>query len=117
MKTHFKLFMSYVLPSIIGMLVVGSYSIVDSVFIGQYGGKVGLAAVSLTWPLVMLFGALGDMLGTGAGILISQSRGAGHLSKARIIFGNMFFLQLIVCLVTTIPCVYYLKDILVFFVG
>jgi len=55
------------------------------------------------------------MLGTGAGILISQSRGAGHLSKARIIFGNMFFLQLMVCLAVTVPCVRYLKDILVFF--
>ena len=115
MKANFKLFMSYVLPSIIGILIVGSYSIVDSIFIGQYGGKTGLAAVSLTWPLVMLFGALGDMLGTGAGILISQSRGAGNLSKARQIFGNMFFLQLIVCLATTIPCIYYLKDLLIFF--
>lgn len=115
MKAPFKLFMSYVLPSIIGMLIVGSYSIVDSVFIGQYGGKTGLAAVSLTWPLVMIFGALGDMLGTGAAILISQSRGAGNLSKARCFFGNMLILQVIVCLSTTFLCAFYLKDILIFF--
>lgn len=76
-----KLFLSYVMPSMIGMLIVGSYSIVDTIFIGQSAGKLGLASVSVTWPLVMLFGAVGDMLGTGAAILVSQSRGRGTSEK------------------------------------
>ena len=50
----------------IGMLIVGSYSIIDTIFIGHSSGKLGLASVAVTWPLVMLFEAIGDMFGTGA---------------------------------------------------
>lgn len=90
-----KMFLSYVLPSMISMLIVGSYSIVDTIFIGHAAGEVGLASVAVTWPLVMLFGAVGDMLGTGAAVLISQSRGNGDLQRARSIFGNMLCFQVI----------------------
>lgn len=110
-----KMFLSYVLPSMIGMLIVGSYSIVDTVFIGQSAGEIGLASVAVTWPLVMLFGAVGDMLGTGAAIIISQSRGAGNMEKARIAFGNMLFWQVIVCAVIMLIMLCFLKEALMLF--
>lgn len=115
MSKNLKMFMKYVIPSIIGMLITGSYCIVDSIFIGQYGGKIGLAAVAITWPLVMLFAAVGDMLGTGAAIIISQSRGKGAFDRARMVFGNMLCFQLVTSLLLMLPCVYYLTDILYFF--
>ena len=95
MKKNTKLFLSYVLPSMIGMLIVGSYSIVDTIFIGWSAGELGLASVAVTWPLVMLFGAVGDMLGTGAAIIISQSRGNGDLRRARRSFANMLVWQVV----------------------
>ncbi len=109
------MFLSYVLPSMIGMLIVGSYSIVDTVFIGQSAGEVGLASVAVTWPLVMLFGALGDMLGTGAAIIISQSRGSGELAKARLALGNMLFWQFVFSLLLMGVMLYYLTDALLLF--
>ncbi len=110
-----KLFLSYVMPSMIGMLIVGSYSIVDTIFIGQSAGKLGLASVSVTWPLVMLFGAVGDMLGTGAAILVSQSRGRGDVRKARLIFGNMIVWQIVFSLAMTGLMLYFLRDALKLF--
>lgn len=112
---NFKVFLKYVIPSVIGMMIVGSYSIVDSVFIGQSGGKAGLAGIAITWPLVMIFGAVGDMLGTGCAVLISQVRGAGKLNLARSLFGNMLFLQLFVSFILMFPCLYWLSDILLLF--
>lgn len=109
---NLHLFLSYVIPSIIGMLIVGSYSIVDSIFIGQSAGKTGLAAVAITWPLVMAFGALGDMAGTGAAILISQARGAKDTAAARRLLGGMFCLLLIFCALFMIPAIYFLHDIM-----
>lgn len=106
------MFLSYVLPSMIGMLIVGSYSIVDSVFIGQSGGEIGLASVAVTWPLVMMFGAVGDMLGTGAAILVSQSRGRGQMVKARQMLGNMLVGQFVLGTVMTFLFIRYLEPIL-----
>lgn len=110
-----KLFLSYVLPSMIGMLIVGSYNIVDTIFIGQSAGELGLASVAVTWPLVMLFGAVGDMLGTGAAILISQARGRGNLKPARAVFGNMLIFQLLCSLTMMLLMFTFLKTILVWF--
>lgn len=90
-----KMFISYVFPSMIGMLVIGSYSIVDTIFIGRAAGEVGLAAVAITWPIIFLFGAVADMLGTGASIIISHARGGGNIQRARKALGAMIALQVI----------------------
>lgn len=95
MSNDIKLFWKYVGPSIIGMLIAGSFSIVDTIFIGQGMGKVGLSAVALTWPLIMLIGAVGQLFSAGAGVLISQARGMGNEDLAQKSFGNMITLMLI----------------------
>ena len=96
----------------VGMLIVGSYSIVDTIFIGWSAGELGLASVAVTWPLVMMFGAVGDMLGTGAAIIIAQSRGSGNLRLARLSLGNMLVWQVLFSLLmmTVVNC--FLTDIL-----
>ena len=43
----------------------------------------------------MMFGAAGDMLGTGAAIIIAQSRGSGNLRLARLSLGNMLVWQVL----------------------
>ena len=87
-----NLFWKYVLPSIIGMLICGSYSIVDTVFIGLSGGKNALAAASITWPVVMLLQAFGSLVGAGGAVLISQSTGAGDADRAQKLFNQVLLL-------------------------
>ena len=94
------------------MLIVGSYSIVDTIFIGWSAGELGLASVAVTWPLVMMFGAVGDMLGTGAAIIIAQSRGDGNLKRARLSLGNMLVWQVIFSLSMMVVINHFLIDIL-----
>ncbi len=94
MSADIKLLWKYVGPSLIGMLIAGSFSIVDTIFIGQAMGKIGLAAVAVTWPLIMLMGAFGSLFGAGAAVLISQFRGAGNEDRAQKTFGGMILLML-----------------------
>ena len=60
----------------------------------------------------MMFGAVGDMLGTGAAIIIAQSRGSGNLRLARLSLGNMLVWQVLFSLLmmTVVKC--FLTDIL-----
>lgn len=109
-----RLFLSYVLPSMMGMLIVGSFSIIDTIFIGNKTGEIGLASVAVTWPVVMVFGAIGDMIGTGAAILISQYRGKGDIKTARTIFAHMLMLECLCGIILAIPFFIYLKEILQF---
>ena len=112
MSRDVNLLMRYIGPSMAGMLICGTFSIVDSIFIGNAMGKAGLAAVAVTWPLVMLFGAVGDMLGTGAAIIISQSRGAGNIVQAQKAFGNMVSIQLLVAIGMMILLLLFLTPLL-----
>ena len=54
----FKLIMSMALPAMFSMIVQALYNIVDSIFVAQYSyngdTNLGLAAVSLAFPLQML---------------------------------------------------------------
>ena len=96
-----NLFYKYVTPSIIGMVIGGSYAIVDTIFIGQASGKNGLAAVAVTWPLVMLLMAFGSLVGAGGAVLLSQSRGAGDSRRGESIFAQTVFLVAVLSIMLT----------------
>ena len=92
MRKDTNLFLKYVGASVIGMLICGSYSIVDTIFIGQASGKEGLAAVALTWPVVMFVMAIGDLIGAGGAVLIAQAKGGDNGKEAQHIFSGTWLL-------------------------
>lgn len=96
----------------LGMLIGGSFSIIDTAFIGIGMGKISLAAISLTWPLIILLAAFGEMIISGTAVLISQFRGANNESAALKSFGNMITLLAIASLVLCLPVILFLKPIL-----
>ncbi len=75
-----KLIMSMALPAMFSMIVQALYNIVDSIFVGQYryngDTSLGLAAVSLAFPLQMLL--ISIAVGTGVGINSLVSRKLGE---------------------------------------
>ena len=67
----------------------------DTIFIGWSAGELGLASVGRYLAAGDDVGAVGDMLGTGAAIIIAQSRGSGNLRLARLSLGNMLVWQVL----------------------
>lgn len=114
-ESDLNLFFRYILPAMAGMLIAGSFSIVDTIFIGQGMGKTGLAAVALTWPLVMIFGAFGDMFGAGTAALVAQARGGNDEAAAQKFFGNMIFMQFAGALALGVAAFVFLEPILLAF--
>ena len=114
MSKDLKLFGKYVMPSIIAMVIGGSFSIVDTIFIGQADGKNGLAAVSLTWPLLMLLMGFGSLIGGGGAVLISQCGGAGDQKRKQEIFDTTIFMIIVSSLVLFVSVFPFLEDILRF---
>lgn len=115
MKRNFKQFLHYTTASMLGMMIGGSFSIVDTIFLGRGVGEIGLAAVALTWPLVITISAFGDAFGMGAAVLISQAHGAGEATRAKRIFNDMFFLTILTALIISGTALISLKWILLLF--
>ena len=63
--TYSKL-LKFTLPSMVMMVFTSIYGVVDGVFVSNYVGSDSFAAVNLIMPFLMILGAVGFMLGSGA---------------------------------------------------
>ena len=62
------------LPSIIAAIVSASYNIVARIFVGRTIGAVGIAALHVSFPFMLIALAFAMMIGTDASTLISIDR-------------------------------------------
>ncbi len=85
----FQRIVKSVLPSIAMVIVTSVYSIVDGFFVSNFAGKSGLAAVNLTFPVIMMIGSLGLMIGTGGAALTAKLKGEGYQQMANRVFSML----------------------------
>ncbi|RQD82234.1 MATE family efflux transporter [Methanosalsum natronophilum] len=105
-------------PAIIGLMVQAIYNLVDTIFIGRGLGEesvLGIAGISVAFPVQMLMMAIALGIGIGGASIISRSLGSGHLEHARKTLGNMVTMTVITSLIFTILAIYYLEPILSLF--
>lgn len=102
-----RLLIKLSVPATIGMLVMSLYNVVDTIFIGQGVGTDGIGGVVLSFPIQMIVGALGQMIGIGGASLFSRSLGERNMEKARRTLGTVVVSVLVVG--TGITVVGYIK--------
>jgi putative MATE family efflux protein len=90
-----RLLLKLSLPTFFGMFVMTLYNVVDTIFIGHYVGPMGIAGLSIVFPLQMLSIAIGEMTGMGGASLISRSIGTGDLAKAERTLGNALTVNIV----------------------
>lgn len=93
--TYGKLF-RFTLPSIVMMLFISIYGVVDGLFVSNFVGKTAFAAINLVMPFVMVIGGVGFMIGTGGTALVSRVLGEGKRELANRYFTMMVWLSIIV---------------------
>ncbi len=109
-----RLLIRFSLPATVGMLVMATYNIVDTIFVGILGSEA-IAALSVAFPFQMLLGALGIGTGVGAASLISRSLGSGQKDVAQNAVGQVISLSVIYGLVIALIGFFYLEPLLVLF--
>ena len=72
----------YIIPSVISMVLVGTYTNIDGFFIGNSAGEDGLAAINIVWPIVEFITALGTGIGVGGSVILNNLRGANYNEEA-----------------------------------
>ena len=112
--TYKRLF-RFVLPSIIMMVFVSVYGVVDGLFVSNFAGKEEFTAVNLIFPFPMLLGAFGFMIGTGGSALVSITLGEGKKKEANESFSLLIYVTMIVGLVLTVMGVLFTEKIALLF--
>ena len=89
--TYGKLF-RFTLPSITMMICTSIYSVVDGLFVSNLVGENALSAVNIMFPVAMIIGAVGFMLGAGGSAIVARTMGEGKQELA-----NRYFSMIILC--------------------
>jgi len=76
----------------VGMFVMSLYNVVDAIFVGRGVGTLGIAGISIVFPIQVAMTGIGLMVGMGAASLISRSLGASNTERAERTLGNAIFL-------------------------
>ena len=97
MSQHFSTgrLIRFTLPSIAMMIFTSVYTVVDGLFVSNFAGATPFAALNFVFPVVMILGTVGFMMGTGGSAIVAKTRGEGDDDRA-----NRYFSMLVVaCIV------------------
>jgi len=106
-----KLLLRFSGPPIVSMVMGASYNVVDAIFVGRLGPE-SLAALSIAFPLMMIFMAIGTGSGVGAASLISRRLGAGDQEGANRVAGVSIALAILIGALITLVCLPNLEALL-----
>lgn len=92
-----RLFARLAPAGILGMLIGGLYGLVDGIFVGRITGRDGLAAVTVSLPLVLLGQGLSGLVGVGTANLYSRRLGGDQGDRASGVFPVILVSNLLLC--------------------
>ena len=110
-----KLIYNMSTPAIVGLLVQAFYNLVDTIFVGRGLGAdsaLGIAGISVAFPVQMLMMGISMGLGIGGASIISRALGMGDHKKAERTLGNMVLLVIISSVIFTILGLVFIDPVL-----
>jgi len=83
------LLVKYSWPALVAMTLNALYAVVDRLWIGHGCGEAAMAGLTLTFPIMMLFGAFGVFVGAGHAAVLSIKLGEGDRIACERIVGEL----------------------------
>lgn len=101
-------------PTVVMMVFMSLYTMVDGVFVSRFVSTTALSAVNIVFPIVNIMVAVGIMLGTGASALVASQLGEGKTQQARENFTLIVLTGILAGGLITTLCLLLLEPMLVF---
>lgn len=112
-----RLLMSFSVPATVGMLVNALYNIIDRIYIGNSPdlGALGLAGISISFPLTLVLMAIAMLFGIGGGTMFSIKLGEKKPEEAEKYLGNAAAMLISSAIFYTIISLIFLQPLLIIF--
>ena len=112
-----SLLIKQAVPASIGILVMSLNILVDTIFIGNWIGFIGIAAINVVLPVSFFIAALGMAIGIGGSSIISRALGANNDKKALKTFGNQITITLLVTITMVVVGLTFIDQLIPAFGG
>ncbi len=103
---------AFAFPSMVMMLFMGLYTIVDTVFVARFVDTNALSAINIVCPVINIMVGLGTMLATGGSAVIAKKMGSGKTEEARSNFTLIILTGVLMSLVITVMGLLFLDEII-----
>lgn len=100
------------LPSIIGMVFMNLYTMVDGMFVSRFVGTDALSAINIVFPIIMTVIAISTMLSTGGNAIISKKIGERKENEARKDFSTIVFISIALSIIISLLSFIFINPLL-----
>lgn len=111
-KNPFSLMLELSIPAILGMVVVGLYNMMDSIFVGQMVGDIQMGAVSISYPFTLINGGTAAMLGVGSASVLSRAIGKKDEATVKKVMGNLVAMVILLSAIIMVVGMTFTRQIL-----
>ena len=101
----------FAFPSMIMMLFMGLYTIVDTIFVARFVDTNALSSINIVCPVINIIVGLGTMLATGGSAIVAKKMGSGKIDEARSDFTLIIITGLVAGLVIMVNGLLFLNEI------
>ncbi|KOY80304.1 MATE family efflux transporter [Lysinibacillus macroides] len=105
------LFLSYLFPALVGMLLMSVNILVDGIFVSHGVGPTALAGVNIAVPIFSILLSISLWIGMGGATLFSIALGEGNKQRAHQLFTLAFLTMLVIVLTIIGLLLFNLRDI------
>lgn len=77
-KEVWKSYLSYLIPTMIGMITYSLYCLTDVLFVSLGVGSEGLAALNISLPIFTIYSCIAILIGVGASVTMGICKGEGN---------------------------------------
>ena len=81
-EINIKNMLVFTVPTMVRMIFVSMYSIVDGIVVSNYVGSLGLSAINIVYPVLNVCMALAFMMAAGSSAIIGKNLGEGRTHEA-----------------------------------
>jgi len=106
-----RLMLKFSIPSVITLIVMYLYNIVDQIFIGHGIGYLGNAATNVIFPITVFAMAISMLFADGGAAFMNLNLGKGKKREASATIGNVVISSLVSSLVLTVLCLIFLEPL------
>lgn len=102
----------FAFPSMVMMLFMGLYTIVDTIFVARFVDTNALSSINIVCPVINLIVGLGTMLVTGGSAVVAKKMGNGNTGEARSNFTLIVVAGSVIGLLITASGLLFLDEII-----
>lgn len=107
-------FLKFVSPSIISMVFLSLYTIIDGIFVSNFVGSDALAAINIVLPTMSIIWGIGIMMSTGGSAIIGYKMGEDKKKEANEIFSLITVFSAIIGIVISVVSLIFIDDMMIF---